>query len=71
VPSGLARSIQPAKQLRQTDLQNVRDLAGRVDGDVDPAAFEQAHVGAVKIAGFGEGLLRVPARRADLAHPRP
>ncbi len=44
-------SPHPAKHLRQADLQNVRDLPGGVHGDVCSAAFEQAHVRAVQVAG--------------------
>jgi hypothetical protein len=49
MPSSRALSVQPAKQLRQADLQNVCDLPHCVHGDVDPAAFEQADVRAMQI----------------------
>jgi hypothetical protein len=51
------RSIQFAKQLGQSDLQNMSDLAGCVHRNVDPAAFQQTPVGAVQVAGFREALL--------------
>jgi hypothetical protein len=41
-----------SEQLREGDLQDVGDLAGGVDCDVDPATFEQAHVGLGEIAQF-------------------
>jgi hypothetical protein len=31
-----------------------------VHGDVDPAAFQQADMGAMQLAGFGKALLRDP-----------
>lgn len=52
-----APSIESAKQLRQADLQNVRDLPG-VNGDVDLAALQQADVRAMQVAGFREALLQ-------------
>ena len=37
----VARTLaQPAEQLRQADIQHVRDLARGIHGDVDPAAFQ-------------------------------
>lgn len=56
-------SPQSTKQLRQTDLQNVGDLPDCIHGDIDPAAFQQAHVGAMQVAGFRKALLREPPRR--------
>lgn len=39
------------------------DLAGGADRDVDPVAFEQAHMGAVEVACFGETFLLESLRR--------
>jgi hypothetical protein len=70
VPAATAALAQPPEQLREADLQDLGDLAGGVHCDVDPAAFEQAHVSAVEVARLGETLLGESLRRADLADPR-
>jgi hypothetical protein len=68
--AGPARSTKSTKQLGQADLKDVRDLARCVDGDVDSAAFEQAHVGPMELARFGKALLRESLRSPDLPDPR-
>jgi hypothetical protein len=42
---------QPAKQIRRADLQDLGGLAGGVDLDADPAAFEQAGALAAVVDG--------------------
>ena len=37
-------------QFRQADLQDMSDLLGGIHRDVDPVAFEQAHVRPVEVA---------------------
>jgi hypothetical protein len=49
------------------DLEDVRQPAEGVNGDIELTTFDSPHIGALETGLVGEGFLREAARMADCA----